>query len=291
MKIWPDCIPCILRMSLGVARVAIKGEDETRRFMEEVLRLKYFRGGKRNVTSPEVIRDIWSKLVEMTGEADPLRAVKDEQNRKALSIYPRAKELIKVAEDPLSKAIQLAISANSIDAMTDVKGNSPAEVIKKWDQCKMAQKEWKGLKGRLKKARHLVYFGDNCGEIVFDRLLIETLLERYSIQVIYVTRTLPVMNDATFQDALHTGMDKVTHVMANGIPEYLPGTFLKRVKPELKRLIERSDLVISKGGGNYDTLTEEESLKGKAFFLFLAKCYPYCHLYQAALNTPLIYGG
>jgi len=289
MKIWPDCIPCILKMSLGVARMAMEGEDQIERFMKEVLRLKYFSWRNRHVTSPEVIRDIWLKLIAVTGEPDPLREVKDEQNRRALAIYPKAKELVLKSKDPLSKAVQLAILANSIDAMTDIKGGSPEEVINNWDRFKIAQYGLKGLKERLKKARHLVYFGDNCGEIVFDRLLIELLLEKYSINVTYVTRTLPVMNDATFQDALHIGMEKVTYVMENGIPEPLPGTFLKRVRTELKRLIERSDLVISKGGGNYDSLTEEESLKGKILFLFLAKCYPYCHLHQVTLNAPIIY--
>lgn len=290
MKIWPDCIPCILKMALGVARVTMKEEDQIQNFMEEVLKLKYFRGGRSNVTSPEIIRDIWSKLVEGRGETDPLRDVKDEQNRRAMTIYPEAKGLVLKSKDPLSKAIHLAILANSIDAMTDIKGKSPEGVINKWDQFKIAQKELKRLRERLRKARHLVYFGDNCGEIVFDRLLIEVLLDRYSINVTYVTRTLPVMNDATYQDALTIGLEKVTRVVENGIREHLPGTFLKRIQPELKRLIERSDVVISKGGGNYDSLTEEETLKGKTFFLFLAKCYPYCYLHQATLNAPVIYG-
>jgi uncharacterized protein with ATP-grasp and redox domains len=77
--------------------------------------------------------------------------------------------------------------------------------------------------------------------------------------------------------------------MENGISEPLPGTYLKRTNSELKRLIERADLVISKGGGNYDSLTEEERLKGKTSFLFLAKCYPYCNIHHVSLNAPVIY--
>ena len=135
----------------------------------------------------------------------------------------------------------------------------------------------------------MVYFGDNCGEVVFDKLLIEVLIERHPIEITYVTRTLPIMNDATLKDALSIGMGKVADILENGIPEHLPGTFLKRVPPELKTVIERSDLVISKGGGNYDSLTEEKGLKGKVSFLFLAKCYPYCHLHHVSLNAPVIY--
>lgn len=288
MKIWPDCIPCILKMSLGVARAAMKDEDQIRRFMEGVLRMKYFSGRKQNVTSSEVIRDIWTKMIEMTGEADPLRKIKSEQNRRALALYPKAKRYIFKNKDPLSKAIRLSILANGIDAMTDVKGGSPEEVMKKWDQFKIAKPELVGFKERLRKSRRLVYLGDNCGEIVFDRLLIELMIERYTLEITYVTRTLPVMNDVTFQDALSVGMEKVTHLMENGITEPMPGTSLRKIRPELRRLIKESDVIISKGGGNYDSMTEEESLKGKVFFLFLAKCYPYCQLHHVPLHAPVL---
>jgi hypothetical protein len=145
------------------------------------------------------------------------------------------------------------------------------------------------LKERFRKARKVVYFGDNCGEIVFDKLLIEVLLAMHPIDITYVTRTLPIMNDATLKDGLSMGMGKVAQIMENGVSEHFPGTFLKRVDSELKKLIKKSDLVISKGGGNYDSLTEEEKLKGKTSFLFLAKCFPYCQLHRVSLNAPVIY--
>ena len=77
--------------------------------------------------------------------------------------------------------MKLAIAANSIDAMTDVKGESPEEIIKRWNRLKIDSENLNSLKERLKKARRLVYLGDNCGEIVFDRLLIEVLLEMYQV--------------------------------------------------------------------------------------------------------------
>ena len=289
MQIWPDCIPCILKMSLGIARVVMKDEDQVRRFMEEVLRLKYFSGKERKVTSPEVIKDVWLKVIEVSGKSDPLEEIKNEQNSKALAIYPIAKELVLKSKDPFLGAIKLAIAGNSIDAMTDVKGEAPEEIIKKWERLEIDIENLNCLKERLKKTRRLVYLGDNCGEIIFDRLLIEVLLEMYSLEITFITRTLPILNDATLQDALSMGIGEVTQVMENGLPEPLPGTYLKRINSESKTLIERSDLVISKGGGNYDSLTEEKGLKGKVSFLFLAKCYPYCNIHHVTLNAPVIY--
>ena len=289
MKIWPDCIPCILKMSLGIARVAMKDEGQVRKFMEEILKLKYFNGVGRDVTSPEVIKDVWLKVIEVSGEVDPLKEIKNEQNNRALAIYPIAKELVLKSQDPFLGAIKLSIAANSIDAMTDVKGEVPEEIIEKWCRLEIESESLNCLKERFRKARRVVYLGDNCGEIVFDKLLMEVLLEMYHLEITYITRTLPIMNDATLKEVLSVGIGEIAQIMENGVREPLPGTFLNRINSESKQFIEKSDLVISKGGGNYDSLTEEKELKGKTSFLFLAKCYPYCHLHHVSLNAPIIY--
>jgi hypothetical protein len=236
-------------MALGIARVAMKDEDQIRRFMEEVLRLKYFNGEDWKVTSPEVIEDIWSKLIEFSGESDPLKAIKNEQNSRALAIYPVAKEFVLKSEDPFLTAVKLAIAANSMDAMTDVRGEAPEKIIRRWRGSKVNNGNLDRLKERLSRTRKLVYLGDNCGEIVFDKLLIEVLFEMYRLEITFVTRTLPILNDATLRDALSVGVGEIAQLVENGLPGPVPGTHLKRIDPKLKRLIERSDLVISKGGG------------------------------------------
>jgi uncharacterized protein with ATP-grasp and redox domains len=289
MQIWPDCIPCILKMSLGIARLAIKDEDEVKRFMEEVLKLKYFNGENWKVTSPDIIKDVWLKVIEFTGKSDPMREIKNEQNNKALTIYAQAKELVLKSKDPFLGAIKLAIIGNSIDAMINVEGEASEEILKRWHRLEIDNESLELLKGRLKKTRRLIYLGDNCGEIVFDRVLIEVLLEKYPLEIAFITRTLPVMNDATLQDACSVGIGEVAQVVENGVQEPIPGTYLKKINSETKTLIERSDLVLSKGGGNYDTLTDEERLKGKVSFLFVAKCYPYSNIHQVSLNAPIIY--
>lgn len=289
MQIWPDCIPCILKMSLGIARLAIKDEDEVKRFMEEVLKLKYFNGENWKVTSPDIIKDVWLKVIEFTGKSDPMREIKNEQNNKALTIYAQAKELVLKSKDPFLGAIKLAIIGNSIDAMISVEGEASEEILKRWHRLEIDNESLELLKGRLKKTRRLIYLGDNCGEIVFDRVLIEVLLEKYPLEIAFITRTLPVMNDATLQDACSVGIGEVAQVVENGVQEPIPGTYLKKINSETKTLIEKSDLVLSKGGGNYDTLTDEERLKGKVSFLFVAKCYPYCNIHQVSLNAPIIY--
>ena len=289
MKIWPDCIPCIMKMSLGIAYLVIQDNGHVRRFLNQVLKLKYFRGEDWEVTSPEVIKQVWLMLLEVTGQADPMKEIKKEQNRKALEIYPVAKKTVLESHDPLLEAIKLAIAGNSIDAMVNVEGEAPEKILQRWDKLEIDAGNLNLFKERLKKARKLVYLGDNCGEIVFDKLLMETLRKLYPLEIIFVTRTLPIMNDITFQDALSIGIEEVAQMMENGTPEPLPGTFLEKISRELRAEMESSDLVISKGGGNCDSLTEENKMKGKISFLLTAKCHPYCSIHQVTLSAPIIY--
>jgi len=287
--IWPDCIPCMQRVFLQAARLVTKDEAQVRRLMSEALKLKSLRGENWGVTSSEVIRDILVKIQEFSGDADPFKKVKTEQNRAALELYPFSKEQVLKSRDPLLEAVKLSIAGNSTDALRPAKEQPTKEIIERLVKLDISPEDVEGLKERLGKARRLVYLGDNCGEIVFDKLLIELIRETYDSEVVFVTRTLPVLNDATFQDALAVGMDRVVQVVENGITEPFTGTTLEKVSPEVRALIEGSDLVISKGGGNYDTLTEEEDVRGKVSFFLPAKCHVYCSIYQVPLGALIVH--
>ena len=274
---------------MEVARLATEDESQLRELMREVLKSPYLSGERWAVSPPEVIRDVWLKIYEVTGEADPVKPVKAQQNRKALQACPVAKELVSKSPDPLLQAVKLAAIGNSMDLMGEAKEEPMREINETLSKFVVDSGAVEELKERIAKARRLVYLGDNCGEIVFDRLFIELIRETHDPDVTFVTRTIPILDDATLQDALKVGMDQVAQAMENGISEPLPGTILEKASPEVRGLIEESDLVISKGGGNHDTLTEEESLSGKVSYLVQAKCHPYCTIYQLPLGALIVH--
>ena len=288
MLIWPDCIHCMFKMSLSTARLITKDKDQIRELSEQILKLKAFQGKQWNITSPEVISDIWRLISKMSEGNDPLKNVKKGQNDIVLEAYPYVKKSVSESDDPLLEALKFSIAGNSIDIMSTGAKDPQKELVEKLHKLELNPGNIEGFKERLSKAKKLVYIGDNCGEIVFDRLFIETIKEYYDIDVTHVTRKIPVLNDAILSDAVYVGMDKVTRVIDNGIQEPLPGTMLKKISPEFKKLIDAADLIISKGGGNYDSLTEENSLKGKISFLFQAKCEPYTTSYKVALGSLLV---
>jgi uncharacterized protein with ATP-grasp and redox domains len=144
------------------------------------------------------------------------------------------------------------------------------------------------FRGKLEKTRSLVYLGDNSGEIVFDKLLLETIRETYQPKVVFAVRSVPALNDATQSEAEWVGLDQVAVLMPNGLQAPVPGTILSRCSEELRESIREADLVISKGGGNFDTLEGEKDLGADISFMLLSKCIPYCHYFQTGMFQPVL---
>jgi hypothetical protein len=267
-------------MSLDLARVSIKEEGEVKAFMTDILEMPALRGEEWDILSPEIVRAVWTRVVEITKDPDPLRKIKAEQNRKALDVYERAREHVRGRGDPFLAALRLAISGNALDAMVDVtEGRSNTRFD---DGMTLTGEGAEGLQSRLREAKRVVYLLDNCGEIVFDKLFLEVLQEGHGKDITVVARSLPVLNDATVSEAKSIGLDEVAPVIGNGIAAPFPGTKLSLVSDEVRKLLMAADLIISKGVGNLDSLTEEPELRGRISYLFHGKCRPCC----APRNVP-----
>jgi hypothetical protein len=276
-------------MALELARLAFKDEQRVLQYMKEVLRLPPLRGENWNTISPMVVREIWRKVTEESGNDDPMREIKAEQNQKALEMYPVAKDLVHKASDRFVAALKLAIVGNSLDAMVSVKDDTAEGLVKSLDSLSMNVENVKSFRERLSKARTILYFTDNCGEIVFDKLFLETLHTLYDVKVTAVTRTVPILNDALLIDAEQVSLSSVATLMENGIRDAIAGTIVAEVSPKVRSLINESDLLIAKGVGNYDAFTEETWLKSKLTMLFHGKCHPCCDPQGAPLGGLVVY--
>jgi len=289
MHIWPDCVPCITKMGIELARLAFKDEQRVHQFAEEMLKLPPLRGENWNTISPRVVREVWRKVTQESGNYDPMREIKAKQNRKALEMYPMAKELVAEAADPFLTALKLAIVGNSLDAMVSVKDDGAQGLVKSLDSLAINLEEVSAFRERVSKAHTILYFTDNCGEIVFDKLFLETLHTLYDLKVTAVTRTVPILNDALLKVAEEISLSSVATLMENGIQEGVAGTIVAEVSPRVRSLIDESDLIIAKGVGNYDAFTEETWLKGKLTMLFHGKCHPCCDPQGAPLGSLVVY--
>lgn len=263
MQTYLDCIPCFVRQALDAARMATSDE----KIHEQVLRGVLAAAGRMPMDqSPPVMgRQIHRLIRELCGDHDPYRAVKERFNRAALDLYPRCREIIDTAEDPFEAAVRLAIAGNIIDygAVSDLDEKDVSVSIFQALEAELFG-DLQGFRAALDAAERILYLGDNSGEIVFDRLLIERLLPR---DVTFVVRGQPVINDATRADAEMTGMTRLVPVIDNGSD--IPGTLLAECSPDFRTRFRQADLVIAKGQGNYETLSDETA---PIVFLFKAKC-------------------
>jgi damage-control phosphatase, subfamily I len=270
MNIWPDCIPCIIKMFLDIALLSIKEEHEVKAFMNEILGLPALRGEEWNVSSPEITQKVWQRMVRITKDEDPLRNIKAEQNRKALDLYGTARDHVRKSADPLLAALTLAIAGNFMhpeDRVDDFQRHHGYD----WPVTDEAAEV---LRDRLQKATSIVYLLDNCGEIVFDRLFLEVLKEVYEQEVWVIARGRPILNDATTVEAITVGLPTVATVIGNGITIPFAGTRLDLVSSEVRDLLVGADLIIAKGGANLQSLVDERELKGRISFLFHGRCRP-----------------
>jgi|Deesub1362A_J573_1020465.scaffolds.fasta_scaffold17853_1 hypothetical protein len=271
---WLDCIPCILRVALSAIRNSTSDHETERKLFYEALRI--IKAKPLNVTSPEVIRDILVKIEEYTGCSDPFEEIKVNLNREGLRLYPQAKEEVQNSPNPLYLATKKAIAANKGDVMTTPK------LVENEDPGDLPQPDFLKFKEKLEKADLLVYLGDNAGEIVFDKILVEEILRSYDTEIVFVVRSQPALNDATLDDASLVGMDRIVEVIDNGINEPLPGTLVDKVSKRLKNLLERADVIISKGGGNFETLANEDL---SICFMLVAKCHPLANFFNIPYNS------
>lgn len=255
-----DCYPCFFIQTLRTARMVTSDEKTILQILHEVSttlpQIPF------NVTPPEIGREVYRIISRRTGVEDPYKEVKDRCIREALSLYPELKRLVESSEDRLMTAIRLAIAGNVIDFGTDSSFDLEQELETVFSQD-FAVDNSQEFREALKQARNVLYLADNAGETVFDRLLIEEMDK----PVIYVVREKPIINDATREDALLSGLDKVSEITSSGCDT--PGTILKFCSDEFLETYRSANLIISKGQGNYEALSDE---KRPLFFLLKAKC-------------------
>jgi len=276
-------------MSVAALRQLPLDETTIRQLFTEILEIPALRGLNWNKTSAEVIEDIWRKIVKKTGSSDPFRSTKANQNKKIMDLYPVLQQMVNGAADPLYTAVKLAILGNSIDLMVADSAVTIENSIRDKVDALLPLEIYSAFERQLRASKRLVYFGDNAGEIVFDKLLIETIKELHSPEIVFVVRSVPTLNDATLAEARSIGMDNIVRVVENGIDGPLPGTVLRRCSNEVNDLVRRFDLIISKGGGNFDTLDEEkEQLQKKISFLLLSKCEPYYRHFGIEIYQPIL---
>lgn len=263
MKTSLDCIPCLIRQSIGVAQKLTNDTVSQERIVRDILHLASEMDLMQS--PPEISQKIQRRLKELTGISDIYEEEKKLQNELAMRFFPDFQARIASASDPLITAARFAIAGNVVDlganhalALVDLRKSFERAMTETFFG------ERDAFRSSVEKARHILYLADNAGEIAFDRLLIEQMSPS---KVTLAVRGVPVLNDATVADAKAVGLDEMVKIIDNGSDA--PGTLLDECNSEFLRHYEEADLVVAKGQGNFESLSDEGP---NVFFLLKVKC-------------------
>jgi len=281
MKVLPDCYVCAMRQALAACMLASDDVEFRHRAMRAAS--AHLADCPRDVTPPEAGEGVYRIIREMSGNPDPFAAQKRAQNEAVMEILPWLRETVAAADDPLLMAVRLAIAGNVVDPGAQASFDLEKSVLEATEG--ESELEYFGaFAGALALAQDVLLVADNCGEVVFDLVLIEAMKEaREGLEVTVAVRAGPIINDVTALEAREVGLDRVARIISSG--SEMPGTLLERTTPEFQLAFESADLVISKGQGNWETLEESER---EVFFMFQAKCPAVASVCACPEGTPLL---
>ena len=260
MKTYLDCLPCFMQQALRAGRMATNDEKKLKDLLSSVGEM--IKDIPMQNTPPETGDAIYKKVREITGVNDPYAKIKEENIAEILALYPEMKKIVDSSDDKILTAIRFAIAGNVIDFGVNKEFDIEQEIKNNLDK-EFAIFDYQEFIQQLEKANSILYIGDNAGESVFDKILIEELGKK----VTFVVRDIPVINDATKEDAIASGIGEVAEIISSGTSA--PGTILNSCNDDFLERFKNADLVISKGQGNYEGLSNVDRT---VFFLLKAKC-------------------
>jgi uncharacterized protein with ATP-grasp and redox domains len=256
-----DCIPCAIGSLVTLFHKGLVPEEKQEPAMRALLAFLSKIDLKQSL--PQMGKEMHRLIRGVLENPDPYFEIKRTFNRRMLEYYPDLKKLVDNAADPFSMALRLAIAGNVIDFGP----NRPFDFNATLERARsmvLAVDESESLRASLPRAKMLLYLGDNAGEIVMDRILLETIRHP---NVYFAVRGAPVINDATVDDARAVGIGRIAQVISNG--DDAPGTILEATSPQFRDIFDRADLVIAKGQGNFEGLY---GIDKNIFYILMAKC-------------------
>ncbi|RAP52543.1 MAG: hypothetical protein BZ137_08540 [Methanosphaera sp. rholeuAM130] len=267
MKVKYECASCMLRQSREAIENSVEDFDKRMAITLEVLDFMH-ENFKKDTNSNKLGTDLHRMIMELTGNDDPYKLYREEGNNLAKRLIPSVTRIIDM-NPTLESYVKIAVCGNIIDFGALKQDTDMEKLIREKINEKLIINDVDKLDEDLKKANKILYLADNGGEIVFDKLLIEKIKEDYDLEIILALKESPILNDAIVSDAYDLGLDKYATIISTGTNSV--GVVKDYISDELTDLLDNVDLVISKGMGNFEGLTEMD-IKTTIYYLLNSKC-------------------
>lgn len=282
----PECIVCVFNKYINRYPEDISRSEKID-FMQRVLSM--MADAEKSTSIPVIVRDIDELRIEMFGYTDDYTEIKKHFNEILMEQIDSFRERIARADDPMKLAMKLALVGNYIDfgVVDHVDEAFLNQLIIEAEKKQFDEDAYIKLRADLEKGGNLLYFTDNCGEIVMDRLLMEEIKKQFPDIIISVmVRGQHTLNDATMEDAVQVGltdMEQIDQVVGNG--NNIMGTWFPEVSDEAAELIKNADVMIAKGQANFETMRQ---CGLNIYYLFLCKCDLYANMFNVARMSGML---
>jgi uncharacterized protein with ATP-grasp and redox domains len=270
MRMSPDCVPCL------IGRVLFEAEEVDPDSSAKAVKTAAAMLGELfgdGVCSATVATQVHKEVYRLLGTKDPYLRLKKLSNKVALEIYPYAERLVARSKNPLRDAFLCGIIGNVLDFGIGTGFDNPV-VLKKEFRNLVSQglghDDTPRIRTMLRSAKRVVYLGDNCGEIVLDRLALKEL-KKYDIDLTLVVKEEPILTDATHADISGLGIEKIVDKIVEA-PGFAVGLDLAALKGPFGKMLRDADLVIAKGMANFESLSETDI--APIAYLLRTKCEP-----------------
>ena len=270
------CVPCTVRAAYDIATKATDDEELQRKVVTQTLKRLSENHSFTSMT-PTMLHTYAFRLAQkITGNRDPFIKLKSESNRIVMNLIPLLKsEYEKQSPNNAFRFAALgAICGNSIDFEVEGYKVSMEDLERSLINClkgNLTLDDTPKLMDALSKSKLVIYFLDNAGEIAFDKFFIKVITENYPVKVLSAVKSGPIMNDATLEDALQVRLDEVTEVIPTGSDSI--GLKLDECSEDFLRSLREADLIIAKGQGYYESISEiEHVLQKPIVYMLRAKC-------------------
>ncbi|MDD4730725.1 MAG: ARMT1-like domain-containing protein [Desulfovibrio sp.] len=258
-----DCIPCFFSQALRAVRKVCPDEGgvHARALARLGAMLPEF---DMTQPPPALAGDMYAMLRQLTGVEDFFVQEKKQANERVLQLLPGLAQTVRTSADPLETALEISIIGNYMDCGVGTIFDWESELDRLGGALDVDT--MREFHERLEPGTEVLIVGDNAGEIGLDRLFVQELLG-VGVRVTYAVRGAPILNDATMEDARCVGMDQLCEVISSGVDT--PGAVVSRCTPEFQDRLTRADVLLAKGQGNYEALTDSGL---NVYFAFKVKC-------------------
>jgi len=288
MKIQSECVPCLIKRIIFETKLSTEDKSlQTKAIRNACKTLSQIYDPDKS--SAEIATEIHKVVYDTLGDEDPYVDLKNMSNKIAKSLLPKTEEIIKKSNDPLKASILCSIIGNILDFGIEGSSSSPEMLIKVYEQLYdegLGYDDYPRLKEFLNKAKCVVYFTDNCGEIVFDKIVCREIKKfNPDLFISLIVRGRPIISDATIKDAHEINFSEVVdEIFTTGC--FAIGVDFKKLPSEVEQVLKQTDLIICKGMANYEAFSETD-YKPIAYLL-RTKCSAIANSMDIPLNKSVI---